>query len=103
MRREPDFEVIPLPRDAQIDLRHIQSQEFRPIKLYILPNGTSDEKRAFAFEHVDRDGKHWVAQISERMLKDACLDAGYDFQFTQRWDDGYEPNAERTTGADEEM
>ncbi len=91
MRREPDFEVVSLPKDAQVDLMHVQSEQFRPIKLYVLPNGTADERRSFAFEFLDRSGKHWVAQISERMLKDACLDAGYDFQFNQRWDDGYDP------------
>lgn len=103
MRREPDFEVVTLPPGAQLDFTRNPnfSHQLRPVQLCILPEGTNDNKTSFAFVLVDILNRTYVAQISERMLRDACRDAGLNFQLTKHLDDG--PLEDRQLGADEEV
>lgn len=95
---EPDFEVIELAPDQPVDLRNdpMIRQELRPIQLYVLPKGTVDNKKSFTMILRDVYGFKYYAQISERMIRDACLDMHF------RGFSDHDPE-QRKVGADEEI
>ncbi|MGZ3742739.1 MAG: hypothetical protein ACXVB1_00145 [Pseudobdellovibrionaceae bacterium] len=66
-----DFEVITVKRGEPIDLREYNiGAEFKPVKLFIKPDGTFDNEPSYCFVLQNWRGDHYVAQISHKMLMD---------------------------------
>lgn len=67
-----DFEVIRLPAKSgglQVNTDRFVA-ELRPTRLYVLPDGTIDEKGSYIFWLEDMFGNVFLAQISDKMLRD---------------------------------
>lgn len=66
-----DFEVIKLEPGAQLvmtDPRFVM--ELRPTKMYVLPDGTLTGKPSYALVLEGPWGEIFVAQISDKMLRE---------------------------------
>lgn len=74
---EKEFEVVLMEPNAQVDLRNRKVvAQIKPIKLFLLPNGTVDNKESMLWLMVDGLGQEFVAQISKKMLQEAMTKAG---------------------------
>lgn len=66
-----DFQVKVWPKDQQIDLRDKNIiMQIMPIELHIKPDGDVNDQPSLCFVLQNLYGEHYVAQISERMLRE---------------------------------
>lgn len=66
-----DFEVIKLPPGAPLVMDQMKFvMELRPTKMYVLPDGTMTGKPSYAFVLEGPWGEIFVAQISDKMLRE---------------------------------
>lgn len=76
MHLTDDFEVVTLKKDEFLTGPADTSAQLRPTKLYVFPEGATDNTPSFAF--VLEDGHpttKYVAQISHNMLSEALIRA----------------------------
>jgi hypothetical protein len=79
-----DFEILRLMPGEQVvsDAQNFMGQ-IKPVKLFILPTGSVQNKPSYCLLMNDMYGGHWVAQITHQMI----LDAYNEFQKIKPWHD----------------
>ncbi len=73
-----DFEVVHLEPNEPVTEKHLSGpfeRQLRPTKLFVLPEGSVENKPSFAWHLVDSEGRTYIAQISEKMLRNGLLEA----------------------------
>lgn len=68
----PEFEVVKLKPGEPVTVAqmHMYGGQLRPIRLLILPHGSVSDEPSYAWELVDEDGRVYVAQITDKMLRE---------------------------------
>lgn len=64
-----DFEVIIIEKDEQVPTEF--HAELKPIKIYVLPEGSIENQTSYCVEMVDNIGRKFAAQITHKMFIDA--------------------------------
>lgn len=67
-----DFEILRLmPGESLAADPHKFAGQIKPVKLFILPEGSVANKPSYCLMMLDLHGGHWFAQISHQMIVDA--------------------------------
>lgn len=66
------FEFVRLKPDQKLEVRDPSYMgELRPMRVYILPKGSVDDKTSYAVEMRDKNGFMFLAQITHEMVENA--------------------------------
>lgn len=73
------FDIVKLEPGDPVMLNTLKG-EIKPVRLYILPAGSTEHAKSYCLHLVDLEGKNFIAQLSHRMLSEAVTKFG-------DWDD----------------